>query len=134
MKVQRSIVKWFDAKKGYGFILNPDGGVDVFVHYSQIVSDERFKTLRTGEIVDYELHDGTKGLHAQNIKGTNEVVNLDASGSPVKNTQPLTTSLEPSGSVKTAPAESQVSNAPLSETPEPELEPVKVEEAAADSL
>ncbi len=122
MKVQRSIVKWFDAKKGYGFILNPDGGVDVFAHYSQIVSEQRFKTLRTGEIVDYELHDGAKGLHAQNIRGTNEVVNLDASGAPVSNAQ---------AAIPPKPPESVVSAANVAQEPsapakEPKLETAQI--------
>ena len=67
MGVHRSVVKWFDAKKGYGFVLHPDGGADVFVHYSQIMTEERFKTLRTGQIVVFDLHDGPKGVHAHNV-------------------------------------------------------------------
>ncbi len=81
--MKRSIVKWFDAKKGYGFILHPAQGPDIFVHYSQIVSDKRFKTLRTGEIVEFELHDGPKGIHARNVNGTNEVVPMNEDGTPV---------------------------------------------------
>ena len=61
------VVKWFDAKKGYGFILHPDDGSDIFVHYSQISTDKRFKTLRTGEVVEFELVDGPKGLSARNV-------------------------------------------------------------------
>lgn len=67
MATQQSTVKWFDAKKGYGFINHPDGGDDVFVHYTQIDSDKEFKTLRTGQTVEFELNDGPKGLHAVNV-------------------------------------------------------------------
>ncbi len=67
MTTQRSVVKWFDAKKGYGFIVNPQGGQDIFVHYSQIETDRRFKTLRTGQVIEYQLHDGPKGPHAINV-------------------------------------------------------------------
>jgi len=67
-----STVKWFDAKKGYGFINHPDGGDDVFVHYSQIQSDDDFKTLRTGQSVQFEMDDGPKGLHALNVEVTGE--------------------------------------------------------------
>ena len=67
MSIRRSVVKWFDAKKGYGFIVHPDDGGDIFVHYSAISSDKRFKTLRTGQNVEFELSDGPKGLHAYNV-------------------------------------------------------------------
>jgi CspA family cold shock protein len=65
--MEQSTVKWFDAKKGYGFINHPDGGDDVFVHYSQIKSDDDFKTLHTGQSVHFELNDGPKGLHAVSV-------------------------------------------------------------------
>lgn len=65
--MQTSTVKWFDAKKGYGFIHHPEDGDDVFVHYSQIESEDDFKTLRTGQTVQFELNDGPKGLHALSV-------------------------------------------------------------------
>ena len=59
-------VKWFDVKKGFGFILNPEGK-DVFVHYSSIEGDG-FRSLKDGEKVDYEQIQGEKGLLAQHVK------------------------------------------------------------------
>lgn len=59
-------VKWFDVKKGYGFIVSPDGK-DIFVHFSAIDGDG-FRSLKDGEKVEYELHDGDKGLHALQVK------------------------------------------------------------------
>lgn len=70
--MQRSTVKWFDAKKGYGFIDHPEEGDDVFVHYSQINTEKDFKTLRTGQQVAFELSDGPKGLHALEVKPLEE--------------------------------------------------------------
>jgi CspA family cold shock protein len=70
--MQYSTVKWFDAKKGYGFINHPDEGEDVFVHYSQIVSDDDFKTLRTGQRVKFEMDNGPKGLHALDVTPVGE--------------------------------------------------------------
>ena len=67
-----STVKWFDAKKGYGFINHPEEGEDVFVHYSNITSDEDFKTLETGQHVKFEMNDGPKGLHAVDVVATDE--------------------------------------------------------------
>lgn len=61
----QGLVKWFDPKKGYGFLVGPDGQ-DVFVHYSQILG-EGFRTLADGEAVDYDLIHGTKGFQAQNV-------------------------------------------------------------------
>lgn len=63
----QTVVKWFDAKKGYGFLVHPEGGADIFVHYTSIVSESRFRTLRTGEDVTFEMYDGPKGVHARNI-------------------------------------------------------------------
>jgi cold shock protein len=55
-------IKWFDNKKGYGFI-TVDGKEDIFVHYSQI-EGTGFKTLRDGESVECDIVQGTKGLYA----------------------------------------------------------------------
>lgn len=70
--MQMSTVKWFDAKKGYGFINHPDDGEDVFVHYSNIRSDDDFKTLESGERVRFEMNDGPKGLHALEVVALDE--------------------------------------------------------------
>jgi len=61
----QGLVKWFDPKKGYGFLVGPDGQ-DVFVHYSQILG-EGFRTLADGDAVDYDLVHGNKGFQAQNV-------------------------------------------------------------------
>jgi CspA family cold shock protein len=59
-------VKWFDAKKGFGFILNTEGK-DVFVHFSTINGDG-FRSLKDGEAVEYEQMEGPKGLLAKNVR------------------------------------------------------------------
>ena len=59
-------VKWFDSKKGFGFIINPEGK-DVFVHFTSIEGDG-FRSLKDGEPVDYEQVQGEKGLLAQHVK------------------------------------------------------------------
>ena len=59
-------VKWFNAKKGYGFITGADGK-DVFVHFSDIVSTG-YKTLKDGQEVTYDLTDSPKGPKAANVK------------------------------------------------------------------
>lgn len=59
-------VKWFDRKKGYGFIVGPNGE-DVFVHYSSIMGDG-FRSLRDGEKVEYELLQTDKGLQATDVR------------------------------------------------------------------
>jgi cold shock protein len=59
-------VKWFDTKKGYGFIVGPEGR-DVFVHYTSI-EGEGFRSLREGDHVEYELVQTAKGLAATRVR------------------------------------------------------------------
>ena len=58
-------IKWFDAKKGFGFI-NMDDGEDVFVHYSAIQGDG-YRVLEDGQKVEFEVVEGRKGLEAANL-------------------------------------------------------------------
>ena len=59
-------VKWFNARKGYGFIAGEDGQ-DIFVHYASISSDG-YKTLNEGQDVSFDVVKGEKGLRAENVK------------------------------------------------------------------
>lgn len=61
----RGRVKWFNAQKGYGFI-EVEGSVDVFVHYSAIQMPG-FRTLEEGQQVQFDLQDGERGPHANNV-------------------------------------------------------------------
>jgi len=72
MTLGRGVVKWFDTKKGYGFIKQPDGD-DVFVHYTGIVG-EGFKSLRAGEEVEFEIANGPKGPQATHVVKASEVL------------------------------------------------------------
>ena len=58
-------VKWFNEKKGFGFI-SREGGSDVFVHFSAIKRDG-FKSLYEGDEVEFEVSEGPKGLQATNV-------------------------------------------------------------------
>lgn len=78
--MQTSTVKWFDAKKGYGFIEHPSGGDDIFVHYSNIISEEDFKSLDSGDRVQFEMKDGPKGLHAVEVKAIEDDDSESAGG------------------------------------------------------
>ena len=59
-------VKWFSNQKGYGFIVPDEGGDDLFVHHSNIVS-EGYRTLKDGQKVEYEASEGKKGPEATNV-------------------------------------------------------------------
>jgi cold shock protein len=59
-------VKWFNERKGFGFITAEDGN-DVFVHFSAI-QDSGFKTLQDGQSVCFDVQNGPKGLSAANVK------------------------------------------------------------------
>ena len=64
------IVKWFDEKKGYGFITVEDGN-DAFVHFSNIET-EGFKTLAEGQKVTLEVTQGAKGPQAEHVRPVND--------------------------------------------------------------
>jgi len=60
------VVKWFDSKKGYGFITyNQDE--EIFVHFTGI-AEEGFKSLEVNEIVEFEIKQGARGEQASNVK------------------------------------------------------------------
>ena len=64
-------VKWFNDRKGFGFLAREDGEKDCFVHFSSIQGDG-YKSLREGERVEFDVVDGDKGPAAENV------VRLDA--------------------------------------------------------
>jgi CspA family cold shock protein len=64
-------VKWFNNAKGYGFIIDDEGGEDLFAHYSAIEM-EGYKTLKAGQAVKFDIEQGPKGLHAVNILEADE--------------------------------------------------------------
>ncbi len=59
-------VKWFNSKKGYGFITRDDGQGDVFVHFSAI-QENGFRSLEEGQKVEFEIVKEEKGEKAQNV-------------------------------------------------------------------
>ena len=63
------VVKWFDSRKGYGF-LTTDEEQDVFVHYSAIIAenDDDFKNLYEGDTVEFNITEGKKGPQATEVK------------------------------------------------------------------
>jgi len=117
----QSSVKWFDAKKGYGFINHPEGGEDVFVHYSQIETDDDFKTLRTGQTVRFEMDDGPKGLHALKVL-------------PIEDEQPADDSRadEPEPSESSEPSDASMPASPPDEAETDSRSPLTPDSSPAD--
>ena len=84
-------VKWFDTKKGFGFIIGPEGQ-DVFVHFSSIEGDG-FRSLKDGETVDYDIAEGAKGFSATRVKraataAATSVTGLAAAAGPTGSASP----------------------------------------------
>jgi cold shock protein len=64
--MEKGIVKWFNATKGFGFIKR-ESGEDVFVHYKAIAG-EGYRSLNEGDAVEFDVEKGPKGLQASNVK------------------------------------------------------------------
>ena len=62
---EQGTVKWFNDRKGYGFV-SRESGDDVFVHFSSIAGDG-FKSLREGDRVSFEVQESERGPHAVNV-------------------------------------------------------------------
>ena len=85
-------IKWFDPRKGYGFIVGPEGQ-DIFVHFTVIEQEEGFRTFRDGERVIYDANDGAKGWSATKARA----VEVRASQQSMTETKPdATVAVEPS--------------------------------------
>lgn len=65
--METGVVKWFNAEKGFGFIVPESGGKDLFAHFSEIQS-EGFKTLEENQRVSFEITQGQKGPQATKIQ------------------------------------------------------------------
>jgi len=66
-KVCTGTVVWFNDKRGYGFLQPDDGGKDLFVHYTNVISDAKFKTLVAGQRVSFTVGSNKNGPQAENI-------------------------------------------------------------------
>lgn len=77
------VVKWFDQKKGFGFIVGPEGQ-DIFVHYSQITGDG-YRVLRDNARVKYDAERGDKGWHATRVDRLDPEVRVRAVKPGIRN-------------------------------------------------
>lgn len=69
-------VKWFNNAKGYGFIVPGNGGGDIFAHYSTIEMDG-YKTLRAGQLVQFEAVEGPNGMQTSLVKAMEQAVDAN---------------------------------------------------------
>jgi CspA family cold shock protein len=65
--LSKGTVKWFNEKKGFGFITPDDGGEDLFIHHSNIAV-QGFRSLTDGQAVEFEVAQGRKGPEATNVR------------------------------------------------------------------
>jgi len=63
----KGTVKWFNEKKGFGFIEPEESGSDIFVHFSEIL-DQEAQTLTEGDPVEFVLEEMAKGIRARQVK------------------------------------------------------------------
>src|SRR5690349_20680349 len=68
--VTEGIVRWFDADRGFGFIALGQDAEDLYVHASEIVSDDAMMLLREGQVVEFEIGEGDRGLQARRVRVT----------------------------------------------------------------
>ena len=67
LNITKGTVKWFNSRKGYGFITSEEGG-DVFVHYTALAGDDdQYKTLNENDKVEFDVVEGQKGPQASNV-------------------------------------------------------------------
>jgi CspA family cold shock protein len=59
-------VKWFNAEKGFGFIVSEETGKDIFVHFS-VINQDGYKALAEGDLVSYDVKESDRGLQAVNV-------------------------------------------------------------------
>ena len=70
---EAGVVRWFNNKKGYGFVQKNSDGKDIFCHFSAIAM-EGYKTLKTNDEVEFEVTDGDNGPQASNVMVTKSAV------------------------------------------------------------
>ena len=97
-------VKWFNRVRGNGYIVPDDGGQEVFVHYTAIISDDKYKNLFEGNRVVFDLYSTLKGPQARNVRIQPkwELPALSEWGLPAKTVKLLEGAGENAGSVFSA--------------------------------
>ena len=81
--METGTVKWFNDEKGYGFVQQDGVSEDIFVHHTAIKM-EGFRTLITGDVVEFEINRDEKGMKAVNVTRTGQVVEDPESVSPAQ--------------------------------------------------
>ena len=61
-------IKWFDQRRGYGFIIGDDDNLEYFFHYSAIISSDDYKVLLQDQKISFDVDESEKGLKAKNVR------------------------------------------------------------------